>query len=155
MPSIRGVEAMVAELSQDTELFRELDKEVERIIEPLHARVGMTPELFVMAFNEIKSGKAEALEPLHNQRMPKKQETVVSAFKVPTESGHTVLVFETDDGLLWQLCDGGLGWSPYERIDPSWPKAPKFAGLLRQESTPGRKHRLPGLLKSHSAPAQY
>ena len=143
MPSFSGIESMVTELSTDTELFQELDKEIEKIIEPLHARVGMTPEHFLMVFDEIKSGKAAALEPLHAQRLPKKQETVVNAFNVRNESGHTVLVFETDDGLLWQLCDGGLGWSPYEQVDSLWPTAPKFAGLLPAKINPRPKTSAP------------
>lgn len=147
MPSLSGIESMVAELTQDTDLFRELDKEVEKIIEPLHTRVRMTPEFIVTVLEEIKSGKAEALEPLHGQRMPKKQETVVNAFNVPTESGHTVLVFETDDGLLWQLCDGGLGWSPYDQVDPLWPKAPKFTGLFPVKINPRPKAAAPWIFE--------
>jgi hypothetical protein len=143
MPSLNGIEAMVAELAQDTELFQELDREVEKIIEPLHLRMGVTPELFVMAVNDIISGKAGALDPLHQQRMPRKQETVVQAFNVPTESGQTVLVFQTDDGLLWQLCDGGLGWTPYDQVDPSWPTAQKFVGLLPARINPRPKASAP------------
>jgi hypothetical protein len=76
MPGLSGIEAMVAELTQDTELFEELDREVEKIIEPLHVRAGLTPELFVMAFNDITSGKAGALDPpcinnaCHENRKP-------------------------------------------------------------------------------------
>ena len=134
---------MLTELAQDTELFQELDREIEKITEPLHARVGLTRELFVMAFNDIKSGRAGALDPLHSQRMPRKQETVVKVFNVPTASGHTVLVFQTDDGLLWQLCDAGLGWSPYDHIDPSWPSTDKFADLLPARINPRPKTSAP------------
>lgn len=143
MATVAGITAMLAELAQDTELFQELDKEVEKIIEPLFARVGLIPELFVMAFNDLKSGKAGALDPLHGQRMPRKQETVVQVFNVPTASGHTVLVFQTDDGLLWQLCDAGLGWSPYDHVDPSWPVAQKFTALLPARINPRPKAAAP------------
>jgi hypothetical protein len=71
--------------------------------------------------------------------MPRKQETVVKVFNVPTASGRTVLVFQTDDGLLWQLCDGGLGWTPYDQVDPLWPTAQKFAGLLPAKINPRPK----------------
>jgi hypothetical protein len=137
--TLPGIEAMLTELAQDTELFQELDGEVENIVGPLHARVGLTPEILVQSFNDIKTGKAGALDPLHSQRMPRKQETVVKAFNVPTTSGHTVLVFQTDDGLLWQLCDAGLGWSPYDHVDPSWPLAQKFTGLLPAKINPRPK----------------
>jgi hypothetical protein len=124
-----GIDAMLTELSRDSELFQELDRAVEEVAWPLHARIGLTPELLLTAFNDIKSGKAESLAPLHLQRMPRKQETMVNVFNVPTASGHIVLIFQTDDGLLWQLCDAGLGWSPYNQIDPSWPMAQKFASI--------------------------
>lgn len=141
--TLAGTEAMVTELAQDTELFQKLDREIEKITEPLHTRVGLTPELFVMAFNDIKSGRAGALDPLHSQRMPRKQETVVKMFNVPTASGHTVLVFQTDDGVLWQLCDAGLGWSPYDHFAPSWPSADKFAELLPARINPRPKTSAP------------
>lgn len=137
--TLNGIEAMLAELAQDTELFQELDREVEAISEPLHARVGLTPELFAMALSDIKNGMAEAFDPLHGQRMPRKQETVVNVFNVPTASGNAVLVFQTDDGLLWQLCDAGLGWSPYDKVDPSWPTAQKFTALLPARIVPRPK----------------
>jgi hypothetical protein len=141
--TLTGIEAMLAELAQDTELFQEIDREVEKIIEPLHAQVGLTPELLVMAFDDIKSGRAGALDRLHSQRMPRRQETVVQVFNVATASGHTVLVFQTDDGVLWQLCDAGLGWSPYDHVDPSWPVAQKFAGLLPARINPRPKTSAP------------
>lgn len=143
MTTLNGIETMLAELAQDTELFQELDGEVEKVGEPLHGRVGLTAELFVKALNDIKNGTAGALDPLHQQRMPRKQETVVNVFNVPTGSGHTVLVFETDDGLLWQLCDVGLGWSPYDHVDPSWPIVQKFAGLLPARINPRPKAAAP------------
>lgn len=143
IPTLTGIETMLAELAQDTELFQELDMEIEKITEPLHARFGLTPELFAMAFNNIKSGRAQALEPLDSQRMPRKQETVVKVFNVPTASGHTLLVFQTDDGLLWQLCDEGLGWSPYDHADPSWPLVEKLADLLPARINPRPKTSAP------------
>ena len=143
MPTLNGIKSMLAELEQDTELFKELDREVEKISDPLHARLGLTPELFVMALNDIKTGRAGALEPTHGQRMPRKQETVVNVFNVPTAFGHAILVFQTDDGLLWQLCDAGLGWSPYDHVDPSWPMAQEFAGLLPARITPRPKASAP------------
>ena len=140
MTTLNGIEAMLAELAQDTELFRQLHKrKSKRISEPLHGRVGLTPELFVAAVDDIKNGTAGALDPLHPQRMPRKQETIVNAFNVPTTPGHSVLVFQTDDSLLWQLCDAGLGWSPYDQVDPSWPIAQKFAALLPAKINPRPK----------------
>ncbi|HWB82928.1 MAG TPA: hypothetical protein VG675_02225 [Bryobacteraceae bacterium] len=139
--TLSGIEAMVTELAHDTELFQDLDREVERITEPFHVRIGLTPELSVTAFNEVKRG--EVVDPLHSQRMPRKQETVVKVFNVPAGSGNAVLVFQTDDGLLWQLCDAGLGWSPYDLVDPLWPSADKFTDLLPARINPRPKASAP------------
>lgn len=38
--TLTGIDAMVAELAQDTELFQELDREIEKITEPLHTIAG-------------------------------------------------------------------------------------------------------------------
>jgi hypothetical protein len=144
MTSLSGIEAMVDELSQDTELFSELDTEVEKLTEPLHGRMNLTPELFDKALADTLSGKA--CEPLIEQRKPKKEEIVVNVFDVPTASGHTVLVFQTEDGLLWQLCDAGLGWSPHKAVESSWPKARKFIDLLPAKINPRPKGGLHHLL---------
>lgn len=143
MATLTGIEAMLAELVQDTELFQELDEEIERITAPLYARLDVSPELFLAALNDIRSGKAGALSPLYPQRMPRKQENVVKVFDVPTPSGRTVLVFQTDDGLLWQLCDAGLGWSAYGQVDASWPVSQKFATLLPARINPRPKASAP------------
>jgi hypothetical protein len=88
----------------------------------------------LLALAETMSGKD--LEPLNRQRKPK-EETIVAAFDIPVASGRTVLVFQTKDGALWQFCDGGLGWTPYDTVDPAWPLARKFGDLLPAKINPG------------------
>jgi hypothetical protein len=56
----------------------------------------------------------EPTDPLLSQRFPKKQERLVRAWNVPT------LVFQSADGVLWQLCDVGLGWTAFESSQPNW-----------------------------------
>jgi hypothetical protein len=76
------------------------------------------------------------LEPLIGQRRPKKEETIVAAFNVPVADGRKLLVFQTEDGALWQLCDAGLGWTSYEALDPTWPSAEKFADVFPAKVNP-------------------
>lgn len=137
MSSPSGIEAVVAELSQDTELFCEVDTEIGKLSEPLLSRIGITLEHLTMALNEMLGGND--LEPLHGQRKPKRQETIVNVFDVPTKSGQTILIFQTEDGSLWELCDAGLGWSAYDKVDSSWPKAQKFTNLLPAKINPRPK----------------
>lgn len=134
MSNLSRIAEMQNELADDAALFSEVDGEIEKLMQPLHSRMGLTPELLSVSLEETKSGKH--LEPLNQQRKPKKEETIVSAFDVPLASGRSLLVFQTEDGVLWQLCDSGLGWTSYESVDPNWPLAKKFADLLPARINP-------------------
>jgi hypothetical protein len=65
-------------------------------------------------------------EPLLARRRLRKSETIVAAYKTQS-SAVSQLLFETDDGLLLQLCDRGLGWTMHGRRDAEW-KAAKEIG---------------------------
>jgi hypothetical protein len=43
----------------------------------------------------------------------------VKAWDVPTSNG-LALVLESADGLLWQLCDVGLGWTHFDGPQANW-----------------------------------
>jgi hypothetical protein len=141
MKSMGGIDAMMTELSQDNELFSELDGEVEKVIAALYLRLGLTAEHLAMALDEVSIGKD--LEPLNEQRKPRKEEIIIAVFDTPTPSGRYVLVFQTEDALLWQLCDAGLGWAPYDKAEPSWPVATKFSDLLPARINPRPKASAP------------
>ena len=132
--SVSGIEELLNELAGDTELFSRVDAEIEELMEPLHARMGLSPELLSLALAETMSGKD--VEPLNQQRKPKKEETIVAAFDAPAASGRTLLIFQTQDGALWQLCDAGLGCTHHDAVDPAWPAAKNFAGLLPAKINP-------------------
>lgn len=136
MPSVDGIEQMIAEIDVFTELFQAVDGEVDKLVEPLNARIGLTPAMLAECMSSVMRG--EPMEPLPLTRKPKKEEVVVAAYNAPslTVPGKSVLVFETDDGVVWQLCDAGLGWSPYEATDASWKSVAKFAGLLPARVNP-------------------
>lgn len=134
MGSVSGTREMIAELSSYTRLFQEIDREVENRIKPCLDRMGITSELVEQLVETTRRG--EPLKPITKRRKPKKQELVVAVYDVPTPSGNSTLVFETDDGLLWQLCDAGLGWAPFDRVDPAWKPAIKFAALVPARVNP-------------------
>ncbi|MBX9603710.1 MAG: hypothetical protein K2X35_22075 [Bryobacteraceae bacterium] len=141
MTTVAGIEALVAELSTYGESFEDLSAELEAVLDQLLTEMGMTPEHAEKAFNQTRSG-ADEVYPRRVQRLPRKQETVVQVFKVPTAEGHH-LVFQTEDRVLWQLCDAGLGWSPYDHPDPSWILAENFAALLPARINPRPKAESP------------
>lgn len=130
MQSADGVEEMIAELDAFTELFEAADGEIDKLVEPLNKRIGVTPAMFAACMAEVVSG--EPMEPLPKTRKPRGEEVVVGVYNSPslTTPGKFVLVFVTDDGVVWQLCDAGLGWSPYDSVDANGPPVAKFADLL-------------------------
>jgi hypothetical protein len=139
MVSADGVEEMTSELDTLADLFERLDAEVETVFAPLLARLNVTPEMLASSLDEVMRG--EPMEPLPQTRKPKKEEVVVGVYNAPSVNtpGKSVLVFETEDGVVWQLCDAGFGWSPYESVDSNWERVAKFADLLpaRIDPRPG------------------
>jgi hypothetical protein len=83
MTTVSGLETMIAELDQDSELFQELDLEVNKFSEPYHLKMGFPNEIADSLLEDIRQGDAAALESLHDQRFPKKWEKIVKVFKVP------------------------------------------------------------------------
>ncbi len=136
MSSVEGVEEMIAELEMFTELFQAADREIDELVEPLHQRLGLTPAMFAAHMAELTRG--EPMEPLPKTRKPKREEVVVGVYNAPslTTRGKSMLVFVTDDGIVWQLCDAGLGWSPYDSVDVQWTPVSKFADLLPARINP-------------------
>ena len=130
MPSADGVEEMMAELDAFTELFETADAEIDKLVEPLNARIGVTSAMLAECMAAVMRG--EPMEPLPETRKPKGEEVVVGVYNTPslTTPGKSVLVFVTDDRVVWQLCDAGLGWSPYDSVGPTWTAVEKFADLL-------------------------
>jgi len=130
MPSADGVEEMIVELDAFTELFETADAEIDKLVEPLNSRIGLTPAMLAECMAEVMRG--EPLGSLPETRKPKGDEVVVGVYNAPslTTPGKSVLVFVTDDGIVWQLCDAGLGWSAYDSVDAKWTPAAKFADLL-------------------------
>lgn len=119
MFSTNGLNLMLQELDEYSSLFQGLD---ERASEHLDAhtmeKLGLTDEILQVCSDEVISGKP--MEPLPQKRKPKKQECIVRVWEFDWEGVGRPLVFETDDGELWQLCDVGLGWTCHDEIKPHW-----------------------------------
>lgn len=104
-----GKKEMIEELTGYTELFSKADEMADQILEPKLKEFGFSDADFQIALEEIKKGKA--MEPFPNIRKLKKQERITHVWEVVLPSGGNTIVFETDDGCLWQLCDVGFGWT--------------------------------------------
>jgi hypothetical protein len=117
MTSEAGLSEMQKELSELSSLFHNLDLEVTEVNYPRFNAFGISDEEFAASLKKTIAGNP--MEPLPEQRLPKKQERLVRAWDVPTSNG-LALVFETEDGLLLQLCDVGLGWAYFDPPQCNW-----------------------------------
>lgn len=118
MVSSTGLRQMLEELSVLSALFSELDEQVSDYFRPKFRQLGLTDEMLQNLLDEILSGKPP--EPLPKKRKLKKKERLLRAWEFKLPDGTLPLIFETEDGCLWQLCDVGLGWTDYDRIRPDW-----------------------------------
>jgi hypothetical protein len=78
----------------------------------------------------------EEHQPIRAQRRLRKLETVVRIWDAAANPGESTLVFETDDGVLWQLCDVGLGWTRYVQPGPDWELNSRLAPHLPSRFNP-------------------
>ncbi len=134
MPTSEGMASLVRELALYTDEFEALDGEVEKCAAKYRSRLPVSDELMARAYAEVLAGKPNY--PLIDQRPLKKRETIVAVYEASTTLGKTALIFEADDGTLWQLCDAGLGWTAYEGISEDWKPAERFNGLLPARINP-------------------
>ena len=118
MFSIESLEKMIAELESMESLFSSLNEELSQFASPKYKKLGLTEEIVQHHLEAAKSG--EQLDPLPNKRRPQKEEKLVCVWEVTLPNGEKPLIFETEDGCLWQLCDIGLGWTYYEKSRHNW-----------------------------------
>jgi len=118
MFSKAGLEKILSELLKLEALFDDLDKEIETFIYPKIKEFGIE-DFIQKAFSEALAGKAGEWEPLMTRRPLKKRKRILRAWDVQMQEG-TALIFQFEDGSLWQFCDVGLGWTRYEKLGPKW-----------------------------------
>jgi hypothetical protein len=123
-----GAAQLVEELSTYSEAFQALDAEIEHCTEPYLARAGITNETFAEALCATLQG--EDTKPFVRQRRPKREELIVAIFQAPTGTGGSTLIFQTDDRVLWQLCDAGFGWTAYDQVESNWKPAEALQEFL-------------------------
>ena len=138
-----GVLSLINELTELANLFNELDEEVQTYFSGRWEEFGITPDLLENTLAQmIASGEPVPALPIN--RKHQKIEEVVNAWSVPiNEDGSTTLVFQTIDSCLWQLCDVGLGWTRFSRIDSDWIVNEKIQKFLPAKINPRPKNSKP------------
>ncbi|MDO8741183.1 MAG: hypothetical protein Q7J54_06445 [Candidatus Woesearchaeota archaeon] len=113
-----GVDELLGELNSLSDLFEKLDENIVEYYKPVMEILGVDETIIDNAFKNIISGAKD--EPLPISRNIRKFEKIVNSWEVPVADKGKSIVFQTDDGLLLQLCADGLGWSCYKKPDNDW-----------------------------------
>lgn len=129
-----GCAALVAELAGHVDFFREVDVAVDALQVPHLERLGLS-DAWASAVSQMVSSPTPP-EPLPDVRGLRKRETLVEVYEVPVETGGMNLVFELEDGTLWELCDVGIGWTRHRQVSTDWAASGAFRGLLPVDIRP-------------------
>ena len=108
------IRQLIDELDSYTEIFNRLDEETSRWFQDRRHELGLTDEMLQDSLARILSGEGE--EPLpgkevvkDRERKLKRKQRLVRVWEFDLPEGGKPLVFEMQNGTLWQLCDAGLG----------------------------------------------
>jgi hypothetical protein len=116
--SVEGLREADAELIELSNLFESLDHKLTDLFKPMFESFGINDMVLKKASEEVISGKP--WKPLPDKRYPKKQERIVKAWNIPGPNKTYAIILQSEDGLLWQFCDIGLGWSDYDSVQSYW-----------------------------------
>lgn len=126
--SEKGISEVLKELFDMSSTFEKLDKIVQDINDDRMANFGISEEQIEYIKEKMISG--ELVDPLINNRFVKKLERIINIWKVPIKDEGPSLLFQTEDGMLLQLCADGLGWSHLDKPSNNWEIDQKFKQYL-------------------------
>ncbi len=132
-----GLQEMLKELVDLAEFFESLDESVDKFLIPRFRTLGITQEMQERVFEELATGKRDE-EPFLKQRKVRREERLVKVWEVPIvdEDSTSTLIFETEDGCLWQLSDVGLGWTKFTKAESNWHESEKVKPFLPSNVNP-------------------
>lgn len=130
----QGLDQMLQELEEMSDLFNQLDEQINEYIKTRRSEFGVTNDVISTIMNDLISGNLE--EPLMSQRRLKKQERLVNIWDVEVTSNLVTQIFEMEDGTFWQLCDVGLGWSRFITVEDDWRQNEKVQEYLPARINP-------------------
>jgi hypothetical protein len=143
-----NIQQLIEELDGYTVIFSRLDEETTAWFHKRQNELGITDDMLQDSIARFLSG--EVMEPLprkdvvkeRKKKLNQKQRLVrVWEFDSPDEG--KPLVFEMQDGTLWQLCDAGLGWTRFENTEPHWVEHQAVKPYLPADITPRPKDAKP------------
>lgn len=117
MYSEEGLLEMIDELAEYKNQLVDADRKASEHFKPLYKKFGIEQELINKCLIDVVEGQPP--DPPFPQRKLKSQETIIHVWITNMQSGN-VLLFETEDNTIWQLCDVGLGWSYHQSVNTDW-----------------------------------
>lgn len=135
MFSSESVCRLIDGLRADSQFFLQADERVSAFFADASVRLGMSAEMQQRALSELLERQEEWQAPQAQRRL-RKQETIVRAWDVPLPDDQSTLIFELQDGSLWQLSDAGLGWTRFEKPSADWTENPRIAPYLPAPTQP-------------------
>jgi len=135
MFSEEGTRQLIDDLRADSEFFSRVDGEIGAHFADQLARLGLTDECRQLALEEMLQRGEEWQAPATQRRL-RKQETIVRAWDAPAPDSQATLIFELEDGSLWQLSDIGLTWTRFSSTAPDWGENPRIKPYLPAQTNP-------------------
>jgi len=138
------IDGLIAELNGYTQVFNQLDDETSAWFETRRAELGLTDDVLQESLARVLSGQDEAPLPGKDavkqiEKKLKGKQLLVRVWEFELPEGGKPLVFEMQDGTLWQLCDVGLGWTRFQRTESHWVEHPAIQPYLPADISPRPK----------------
>lgn len=135
------VQRLIVELDGYTEVFSQLDKEASAWFHAQQTDLGLTDEMLQDSLTHILSGQDKGPLPGKDivkklEKKLKQKQCLVRVWELEMPNGGKPLVFELQDGSLWQLCDVGLGWTRFQHTESHWVEHPAIQSYLPAEIMP-------------------
>lgn len=142
------IQQLIEELDSYTAIFSRLDEETTAWFHEKQNELGITDDVIQASIALILSG--EGMEPLpgkdvvkERKKKLKQTQRLVRVWEFDSQDGGKPLVFEMQDGTLWQLCDAGLGWTRFEKTETHWVEHQAVKPYLPADITPRPKDAKP------------
>lgn len=142
------IHELIEELDGYTQIFKRLDEETRQWFEGKLEEFGLTGELLQDCMNRILAREPD--EPLPGKEVVrdrmktlKRQQRLIRVWEFTLPDGGKPLIFEMEDGNLWQLCDVGLGWTRFQKAESDWVEHPAVKPYLPAQIIPRPKDAKP------------
>lgn len=142
------LQELIAELDGYAQLFKQMDEDASAWFEDRRKDLGMTDETLQWSMACILSGQDKPPLPGKDavkeiEKKLKHKQRLVRVWEFALAEGGKPLVFELQDGSLWQLCDVGLGWTRFGRTEAHWVEQPAIQPYLPADISPRPKDAKP------------